>query len=200
MTKSKTWKFDFFIGIDVSKLDLDLAVMRRNTFVKHYRVGNSPSEIMAFIKYAKLNHSLTIPKTVFGMEQTGIYCNHLLYCLEKLKANIVLDDANHIRNSLGIIRGKSDKVDAKRIAGYLVKGRDTHSLYNSKRPIIHELARLLSLRNRLISVQKILNTPLKEERSFLTKAASDKNNSICYSTISSLKNDIVNLEKYIEAV
>lgn len=200
MTKSKTWKFNFFVGIDVSKLDLDIAIMNRNKLVQHYKVGNNPSEIMTFIKEIKLTHSLTIPKTVFGMEQSGIYCNHLLYCLEKLRANVVLDDPSHIKNSLGMIRGKNDKVDAIRIAGYLVKGRDELKLWNAKRPIVNDLARFSSLRERLISVQNILSVPLKEERSFVNKTSSDTTIQLCNSTLNSLKSDIIELESHIEAV
>jgi transposase len=200
MRKSKTWQFNFFIGIDVSKLDLDLAVMKRNSFMQHYKIGNNPVEIMAFIREVKLEHLLTIPNAVFGMEQTGIYCNHLLYCLEKLRANVVLEDAKHIKNSLGTTRGKNDKIDAMRIAGYLVTNRDNLKLWNPKRQIISELARLTSLRERLVSVNKTLSTPLKEERSFLNKEASDTNINLCSNTLSSLKTDMQDLEDYIENV
>lgn len=200
MTKSKTWNFNFFIGVDVSKLELDLAVMHRNTFIKHYKIGNNTTEIINFIKEVKSVHSLTIPNTVFGMEQTGIYCNHLISCLEKLGAKIVVEDAKHIRNSLGTIRGKNDKIDAIRIAGYLVKGKDTLRLWSSKRQIITELARLTSLRERLISVNKTLSTPLKEEREFISRSASDTNLKLCNNTIKSLKDDIAELEMYIERV
>ncbi|RZK76905.1 MAG: IS110 family transposase [Pedobacter sp.] len=200
MAKSKTWQFNFFVGIDVSKLDLDIAIMNRNKLVQHYKVGNNPTEIMAFIKEIKLTHSLTIPNTVFGMEQTGIYCNHLLYCLEKLRANVVLDDAKHIKSSLGMVRGKNDKTDAIRIAGYLVKGRDTLKLWNAKRPILNDLARLSTLRERLVSVQKALSTPLREERSFINKASSDTTIQLCSNTLNSLKSDIVELENHIETV
>ncbi|WP_316772896.1 IS110 family transposase [Pedobacter frigiditerrae] len=200
MTTSKTWRYKFFIGIDVSKLDLDIAIMNRNKLLQHYKVGNNPMEINAFIKEIKITHSLTIPNSIFGMEQTGIYCNHLLYCLEKLRANVVLDDANHIKSSLGMVRGKTDKADAIRIAGYLVKGRDTLKLWNAKRPILNDLSRLSSLRDRLVSVQKVLATPLKEERSFINKASSDTSIQLCSSTLNSLKGDIGELEKHIEAV
>ncbi|WP_370527267.1 transposase [Pedobacter sp. SYSU D00535] len=89
------------------------------------------------------------------MEHTGIYNNHLLVTLHKHKALICLEPATQIKNSLGNIRGKSDKVDAVRIAQYAYKNRDGLRLWTPKRGIIYALAQLSSTRSRLIQVKKM---------------------------------------------
>lgn len=197
MLKIKNWRFDHFFGVDVSKNDLDITIMFRRTPLAHYKIGNNTHEIQNFIKNAKKQHGVSIRSSVFGMEQTGIYSNHLLAVLEKIKANFVVQNALHIKNSLGTVRGKNDKLDSQRIARYLLKSRDELPLREVKRPIILELTRLAALRERLISVQKSLRTPLGEEISFIQKSASDINKKLCEGTLSSLASDILGTEDYI---
>lgn len=197
MAKSRTWRFEYFVGIDVSKLELDFAVMKRNRTIGQFRIPNTPVEIDGFITSLKTSHDLKISQAVFGMEQTGIYCNHLLGCLKRLKANIVTENPSHIKNSLGLVRGKNDRTDALRVAGFLVKGRDGLGLWNARRPVIDELARLSVLRSRLVTVRKMLVTPLREDRGFIARASSDIQMALCSSTLSCLRGDIQNLEDYL---
>lgn len=199
MTKSKAWKYSYFIGIDISKAELDIALQIRNKFVGHYKIRNQPREITDLIKLFKTEHKLTIPNTVFGMEHIGIYSNHLIRCLEKLRSNIVMEDARRIRQSLGIIRGKNDKVDSIRISEYLVCHRDKLILHCNRRPIIDDLARLFTIRNRMLSTKAMLLTPLHEEKSFLLEEHSTLNMSVCDNTVDAIKGDIVKLQELIRA-
>ena len=57
------------------------------------------------------------------MEHTGIYNNPLLALLPTLSASIWVERAVHIKQGLGLSRGKTDKVDAKRIAVFAYKNR-----------------------------------------------------------------------------
>ena len=52
------------------------------------------------------------------------YNNPLLNLLPALSASIWVERAVHIKQSLGLSRGKTDKVDAKRIALFAYKNRD----------------------------------------------------------------------------
>lgn len=198
--KSYTWAYEYFIGIDVSKLHLDFAIFQKSSFVEHYKVDNTSLQIADFVKKIKKDLRLNPSKTVFGMEQIGIYGNHLLQCLCSNKANIVLEDANHIKKTIGTTRGKNDKVDAKRIANYLITHRDTLKLWKPKRIVLDDLARLCSIRSRMIGVNKSLVTPLKEERNFISMAASETDVGLCTNTISALKQDIEKLERHIQQV
>jgi transposase len=55
-------------------------------------------------------------QVVFCMEHTGIYNAHLLGFLHKLKLPIWLESSLQIKQAGGMQRGKSDTVDAQRIA------------------------------------------------------------------------------------
>lgn len=197
MTKSKTWKYSFFVGVDVSKNELDIALRFRERFIEHCKIANKPAEIFELLKRFKLEHKLTIPNTVFGMEHTGIYCSHLLRCLEKLQANIVLEDSRRIRQSLGIIRGKTDMVDAIRISEYLASRKDKLIIFSPKREVIEDLARLSTLRSRLTSIKSALMVPLKEEKAFILDEHSKTSTKICDKTIDAIKNDLQDLDNHI---
>src|ERR1700754_1812193 len=97
----KTKNYTYFIGIDVSRNKLDIAVMAGNSFLFHREIKNEPADIFAFVTEIKDLPKFVMTKAVFCMEATGIYCNHLLHTLKKFKTNIVRENPLQILNSLG---------------------------------------------------------------------------------------------------
>jgi transposase len=69
----------------------------------------------------------------------GIYNNPLLKALHQLSANIWVERAVHIQESMGLTRGKTDQVDAKRIALFAYKNRDEARLWTPPRTVIAQL-------------------------------------------------------------
>jgi transposase len=193
-------EFDFFIGIDVSKDELDFVVRNREGFLFHQEIANQPEAISTFIKELCKLTDFKLNKAVFCMEHTGIYNNHSLACLYKRKANICLEAATQIKNSLGNIRGKNDKIDAKRIAQYAYDQREKLSLWSPKREAIAELSSLSTTRARLISVKKQLKTPLKEHGLFSSKKIAMKNVQICAHALKAIEADLDRADKAIEKI
>jgi transposase len=193
-------EFTYFIGCDVSKNELDFAVMQGREFLYHKEIANEPDAIKTFVIELKKLPEFDLAKAVFCLEHTGIYNNHLLVYLHKKKANICLEAASHIKNSLGNIRGKNDKVDAIRIAEYAYKNREELRLWQPKREVIQKLAYLTSIRNRLLDVQKHLKTPLKESKGFVCKSIANQAQYLCQRTLNSVESDIKKVEKAIDDV
>jgi len=193
-------QFEFFVGIDVSKNELDFSIQQGKCFLFHREIANKPVEINAFIKELGKLPGFTLSKAVFCMEHTGIYSNHLLGCLHKKKANICLEAATQIKKSLGNIRGKNDKIDSVRIAEYAYKNREELRLWAPKRDVVQQLAYLASTRSRLIKIQKIATTPLNEYGDFISKKVAKQNIGICQRTINATKADMDKVEKAIAAV
>lgn len=193
-------KFVFFIGIDVSKLTLDITTMQNGELRCHRRIQNTMDSITEFVEELKLLPGFKVSKAVFGLEQTGIYSNRLLHALGKMKAGIVVQDSGHIKSSLGSMRGKNDKMDAARIATYLYRNRENLMLWQGRRRIIGELASLTALRNRLASTLRALKVPLKEDRLFIDEKLSVQNNRLCEKSIGSLSSDIAALDSRIKEV
>ncbi|WP_316739284.1 transposase [Pedobacter aquatilis] len=193
-------KFGFFIGFDIGKLYLDVCVTDGTRPLVSDRINNKTDDIKVFLAALKASTGVKASNTVFGMEQTGIYGNHLLAVLLKMKASIVNENAVHIKNSLGLLRGKNDKLDAFRIAEYLFRSRDRLSLWKGKREILIELSALLSLRERLMSMLHILKVPLKEAEGFTKKTSLNQNLLLCLGTINAVKVDIVQVESSITSL
>ena len=192
-------EFEFFIGIDVSKNELDFSIQQGKCFLFHREVVNNQAEINAFIKEIDKLPGFSLRKAIFCMEHTGIYNNHLLGCLHKKKANICLEAATHIKKSLGNIRGKNDKIDSVRIAEYAYKNREELRLWTPKRDVIQQLAYLASTRSRLIKIQKIATVALNEFGEFVSKKIVKQNKGLCQRTINATKADMDKVEKEIAA-
>lgn len=193
-------EFEFFIGIDVSKNELDFSIQQGRCFLFHREIGNKPAEINALIKEISNLPGLSLKQAIFCMEHTGIYSNHLLGCLHKKKANICLQAATHIKKSLGNIRGKNDKIDSARIAEYAYKNREELRLWAPKRDEVQQLAYLTSTRSRLIKVLKIATAALNEYGEFVSKKVAKQNMGLCQHTINAIKADMDKVEKEIAEV
>ncbi|MBX9850573.1 MAG: transposase [Cytophagaceae bacterium] len=116
--------FEYFIGVDVSKNELDFSVVKSGSELFHMETANNLDGIRAFIKKLKSETEFDFDKCLICMEHTGIYNNHLLDYLTKKNAHICLESAIHIKQSSGLQRGKNDKVDSLRIAMYAYKNRE----------------------------------------------------------------------------
>jgi len=197
MAMTRIKKYTFFVGTDVSRETLDHAVMQGTQLLFHQQIRNEPAEIKNFVADLKKIPGFRLVKTVFGMENTGYYCNPLLTTLQKVKADIVVEGAKKIRNTLGNIRGKNDKVDAIRIAEYLYQCRDNLKIWQAKRPLIQQLANLNTLRDRLIGIQGMLKTPLKEQIGFVQQNIADKSVALNSRSIEALSADIKATEQTI---
>jgi len=193
----KVKKYTYFIGVDVSRNKLDMVVLRGREERYHREIGNDADSIMEFITELKQQAGFVMTRAVFGMEQTGIYTNHLLGRLARLKANVVVDGPLQIRNSLGQIRGKTDKLDARRIAEYVYKNREHLRFWVPRRPVIQQLALLASLRNRLVTLEGSLLIPLKEAGDFLKKGPVKESKRLSSRTRVAIKADIEEVEKTI---
>ena len=67
-------------------------------------------------------------------------------------------------------RGKTDKVDAQRIAQYAYRFRDQMRLWQPPREIIQKLAFLSATRQRLNQAYNLLAVPVDEQETFISKS------------------------------
>ena len=161
--------YTYFIGVDISRNQLDYAIMQGGNLLFHRETENEQTAIAGFLTELKCLPRFTMSKALFCMEATGFYGNHLLIALKRLKTNVVVEDSMHIKYSLGTIRGKNDRLDAIRIAHYAFTHRESLILYSTKSPAITRLRYLFALRNRLMRVSTALLTPLDEQKDLFRK-------------------------------
>lgn len=192
-------KFKYFIGIDVSKDTLDLSIVEEGKQLLHKRIGNNQKEIKAFITFFKKEFSTDLNSSLYCMEHTGIYTNHLLNVLNDKSIAIWLESAFHIKQSLGLQRGKNDKVDAKRIALYAYKNRDEVKLWQPTRNEVKKLKQLVVIRKRIVKTISNLKKPLSDT-SFLSKEEKKTLNNSLKLSLNALKKDLGKIDTQIQEV
>jgi transposase len=79
-----------------------------------------------------------------------------------------LENSLQIKRAGGLQRGKTDAVDAVRIAEYACRFRDKIRLWQPPRQVIQQLAARSGVRQRLLSARQQLQQPLQEQQGFLT--------------------------------
>jgi transposase len=157
--------YKFFVGIDVSKLTFDVACLSRENsqVIIHDIFSNDTKGIDEMVNFLKKTFSgYNATDALFCMESTGMYCNALLKFFKEASANVWVENAIQIKRSSGIVRGKQDKVDAKRIAMYAYKNADAARLWKPTREALEQIRNLASLRDRMVQTQKKLQTPIDE--------------------------------------
>ena len=157
-------KFKFFVGIDVSKDTLDIGLLNtvNSETVNHQQVGNNDVGIVAMFKWLQEQEGFSIEETLFCLEHTGMYNYPLLQFFSQQRASVWVENPIQIKKSLGLQRGKNDKVDAIRIAQYAYRSKEQAKLWQPAREVVNKLKHLAALRERLVETRKRLLTPIEE--------------------------------------
>jgi transposase len=192
-------EFKNFIGIDISKETFDLALIKNSELgsITSSQFSNDPQGIQQLEEFLKRNQ-IHKEDTIICMEHTGIYCRFLSQYLTENHYNVWLEMPVQILRSLGIQRGKNDKVDAKRIAEYTLLKKDKVVLWEPPREVVLQIHDLLALRDRLCDSRKMLKTPIQEFRHCGLDKTAKLIESKCKSTLVSLDKEIEQIEKELE--
>jgi transposase len=193
-------QFRFFVGIDVSKDTLDFSIVNDGKEVRDFRIENSTKAIKAALRNLRSLSGFCISNTLFCLEQTGLYNNHVTSMLHSMEANIWVEKAIEIKRSSGLQRGKSDKVDSQRIAFFAFRNQDKARLWSAPRVVIQQLKRLTGVRERLLIMVSQLNKPIQESKKFDSKEVFNAIKNSCQSSLKAIKADIKNVEKQITDV
>ncbi|MGI4737448.1 MAG: IS110 family transposase, partial [Janthinobacterium lividum] len=115
--------YTHFIGVDISKDTLDIALVSpQNALLHEQRIENKKSAIGNFFKQLRRLVPDFVPATsLVCMEYTGLYNRPLLAAVQALALPAWVEHAAQINASTGLRRGKTDAVDARRIAAYAAR-------------------------------------------------------------------------------
>lgn len=148
------------IGADLSKGSIDLFC---HELKSHLKIKNSTVGFKDFLHWLTLQ-KLDCNSVFLVMEHTGLYSFHFENFLHKHHISFAKLSALAIKRSLGLIRGKNDKIDSERIARYGFEKRDQ---LHAEKPVDKGLQRLQilhSTRERLIKNRTSLTCAIKEFR------------------------------------
>ena len=156
----------YFIGIDVSKHTLDTCFIIREEDSLSKPVwqpfANTPAGLKGMQKWLTAQKVPFSEQTIVVIENTGIYHRLLWQFFSQLQVDLCIENAAQVKWSLGIARGKNDKVDSRRLALYAVRNADRLKPTPALHYAVMPLKDLLTLRNKLIVQTRSFETALKE--------------------------------------
>lgn len=147
------------IGVDVSKLTLDSAVLPAD---ESKQVANARQGFKQWKQWMERNRQAD-NEVLVVMEHTGLYSHLFELFLQAEEISYCKKPAAEIKQSIGLTRGKNDRIDARRIAQYGWLRRE--ELVAGQYPIalIVSIKDLLSYRNKLVRDRSGYKVRLKEE-------------------------------------
>lgn len=189
-------KFNEFIGIDISKLKFDVRIhsnQKASVFINNIAGFKS---MMEWIEKNATCHK----EMLFALEHTGIYSLPICAFFAENNNHFVLLPGLEIKRSLGIQRGKNDKIDAKRIAEYAYQKKDKITL--SKLPFknILTIRRLLAIRDRLVRHRAGFLKDRKENGIFLKPSDNTILFEVVDRSIHDLNTQIKKIEEELENI
>lgn len=185
------------IGIDISKLKFDARI---HSSQKFNVFENSSKGFKMLVKWVSKNSTYKKSETLFVFEHTGLYSNQLSLFLAKLELKFVLVPGLAIKRSLGITRGKDDKIDAQKIALYGFRLRDEITPTKLPIPAIMQLKNFLTLRERLVKHRAGFKASLKEQKKILIKKENELILKVQKKMIKYLTKQIVEIEAKMKGI
>jgi transposase len=155
--------YSFMLGIDVSKESLDACLIRLQDGQVFDQKFNNNAEGFKKLKYwAKQQGSAMEAEVLVCLEHTGLYTRRLVHYLLSRGVKVWLESPLQIKRSIGLVRGKDDKIDAQRIARYALTHQDQAVLLELNGLTLEKLKDLQANRNRLMKALQSLKTAVKE--------------------------------------
>ncbi|HEX8425539.1 IS110 family transposase [Hymenobacter sp.] len=194
--------YTYFLGIDVGKETLDVALLSADhQLVEQHQLPNELPAIRRWVKdLSRRVPGFSLAHCLVCLEHTGLYNRPLLAALLALAVPVWVERAAHLKACMGLVRGKTDKADAERIARYAARYRDQAKLWQPARPVLAELDRLLARRSRLVKVIRMLQTPLSGSHGFFTAMEQRAEERGCANSLAALRADVQAVERTIKAL
>lgn len=185
-----------YLGIDVAKLSLDYCLVAEDGHLERDQILNTQKSVNTFLKnLKKAGHNLN--EILFVFENTGIYSSLISLVLSENELDYAQVPALEIKRSLGITRGKSDKVDAKEIAYYAKRNTDKITLSVLPELNLQQLKIVFAEREKTIAAIKVFERTLENEM-FLSKEVFGSVKTINRQTVKYLKKQLSMLDDKIK--
>lgn len=163
----------YTIGIDISKNRLDWMSMDQGQ-VLHTpaHIPNATDAINRLILHWK-EEGINLDATLVCFEHTGVYGMPLAMVLEEHGIRYVMVPAQQVKLSLGIQRGKSDPIDATRLADYAFTYRHKLTPTVLPRRVLTELRNWLVWREQLVKMRTAVGNARKAQKGLAELVSTD---------------------------
>lgn len=187
-------EFKEALGIDVSKKTIDVKLHLAGV---HHKFDNKVKGYKTLLRWVKKQTRLNLDQVTICFEHTGLYSLPLAVFLTEQKISFCMESALQIKRSLGLVRGKNDRIDAERIAEYAYLRREQLNPFVLPSKEVLKLQKLLSLRERIVKQRAGFIGSLKEYKAMLKQKDHQLMFSVHKDTIRFMSKQIDSLEKEI---
>jgi transposase len=180
------------IGVDVSKLTLDVCL---HDAKQHKRFKNDEEGFEKLFLWILKETGLPDEDIAFCFEHTGLYSMPLSFFLHQRQICFYFVSGLMVKRSLGLVRGKNDKVDAKHLAHFAYIHREELQPYQMPSETIIKLKQINSFRTRLVKQCGGYKAHVREMRQVLGTSDQDVVMATSLEMITILEEKIKAMEK-----
>lgn len=160
-------RYKAFIGIDVSKLTIDVAIRQNDSRkMNHQQFQNSSKGFTKMLAWVRSLSKCHKSELLFCAEHTGIYTQPLSSFLSSKGLAYRTESPYQLKHSMGLQREKNDGVDAQMIARYAYLHHEEFRLTTLTPETLVTLQNLLSHRERLVKSKRVFTVSSKELAEF----------------------------------
>ena len=156
----------FYLGMDVSKLWIDIVVMcvtdhqKQPTISGHF--DNDAAGMKDLHKWLKKHNVSFNENSLLVIENTGVYHRLVWEYCSSHGLPLYIGNATHIKYSFGLARGKNDKIDSERLCAYAFKNADEIKATPVLDPVFLKLKDMMTSRSRLLEQKNSIKVYLGE--------------------------------------
>lgn len=189
----------FWIGIDVSKDVLDLTLLStKGVVLAQVCISNSRSSLRSLWSRWKKEFKLRTDQVLVCLEPTGHYSYVVLFALDELGLAAWQAHPTDIKKSIGNTRGKTDKIDAFRIADYARRFNDRARLITKEHLQTLKLKQLITRREALIKRKLMHETYLRDLNHYIAEDLKEDCDNMDAEQVVLIKAQIKKVEQLIE--
>lgn len=194
----------FYLGMDVSKLWVDITIM---CVVDHHRqptiserFDNTEVGLKLLDKWLRKHKVSFDENSLLVIENTGVYHRLIWQYCSTYGLPLHIGNATHIKYSFGIARGKSDKIDSRRLCVYAFKNADELKATPVLNPVFIKLKDMMTARSRLLAQQNSIKVYLKELKLSNSKATQQIIEQAHKAALEGIKQSLQTIEKQIKQI
>jgi len=188
------------MGCDIAQDTFSFCLRNQAQILLEGVIPNSKTTIRKWLHELKRIHGVELTSVIFCLEHTGIYGMLLMRILHERSLTVCVEGASNIKLSLGLQRGKNDKVDARRIAEYAMRYTDRLKQWKPKRDVLEKLQLLSGMRSRLIKARHVLSSHTQEVKRFMNKEEYMLLNKGTQEALKAIEKSIINADQKIAII
>ena len=188
------------VGIDISKEKCNLCYRKGLEIVLEEECPNDVKALKKTFKTAFKRLEVHIEDVLVCAEYTGRYIYPLTVVCQELDIFLWLDDPTRIKNSMGLTRGKNDRIDAVRIAEYAYRYDDKAVRYTMADEAFVSMKNLLADREFLLIDKKRYQSQLTDQKKYMAPGDFKQKSSRWKKVLKVIDRQIAAIDAEIESI